>query len=270
MDARRKPLSRCLRALAARPGGLLGRAGGRDRLVRKAEKGLRQIRRHLRPLVHRRRRQHLLQRARPPRRQRPKRPGGADLRFPRHQQQADLQLRPPALRGAAARRHAARFRRDRRATASFSTCRWCQRPVIGMLACARIGAMHSVVFGGFAAKELATRIDDAKPKVILSASCGIEVDRVVPYKPLLDEAIRLARHKPHDLPDPAASAMPGGTHAGPRPRLAQDLGARRRIRQDLGMRAGPRHRPALHSLHLRHDGHPQGRGARQWRPSWSR
>jgi propionyl-CoA synthetase len=67
---------------------------------------------------------------------------------------------------------------------------------IGMLACARIGAIHSVVFGGFAAKELATRIDDAKPKVILSASCGIEGARVVPYKPLLDEAIALAAHKP--------------------------------------------------------------------------
>jgi propionyl-CoA synthetase len=68
--------------------------------------------------------------------------------------------------------------------------------VIGMLACARIGAVHSVVFGGFAAHELATRIDDAKPKVILSASCGLEPGRVVNYKPLLDEAIVLARHKP--------------------------------------------------------------------------
>ncbi|MEA2907291.1 MAG: propionyl-CoA synthetase [Alphaproteobacteria bacterium] len=68
--------------------------------------------------------------------------------------------------------------------------------VVGMLACARIGAVHSVVFGGFAPKELATRIDDAKPKVILSASCGIEATRVVPYKPLLDAAIDLARHKP--------------------------------------------------------------------------
>jgi propionyl-CoA synthetase len=68
--------------------------------------------------------------------------------------------------------------------------------VFAMLACARIGAIHSVVFGGFAAKELATRIDDAKPKVILSASCGIEAARVIPYKPLLDEAIRLATHKP--------------------------------------------------------------------------
>ena len=68
--------------------------------------------------------------------------------------------------------------------------------VFAMLACARIGAVHSVVFGGFAAKELATRIDDAKPNVILSASCGIEGARVIPYKPLLDEAINLARHKP--------------------------------------------------------------------------
>ena len=66
---------------------------------------------------------------------------------------------------------------------------------IAMLACARIGAIHSVVFGGFAANELATRIDDAKPKVIVSASCGIEVNRVIPYKPLLDQAIELATHK---------------------------------------------------------------------------
>src|SRR4051812_14740529 len=68
--------------------------------------------------------------------------------------------------------------------------------VMAMLACARIGAVHSVVFGGFAAKELATRIDDAKPKLIFSASCGIEPGRIVRYKPLLDEAIRLANAKP--------------------------------------------------------------------------
>ncbi|MEW8524535.1 MAG: propionyl-CoA synthetase [Candidatus Thiodiazotropha endolucinida] len=67
---------------------------------------------------------------------------------------------------------------------------------IAMLACARIGAIHSVVFGGFAAKELATRIDDCQPKMILSASCGIEPSRLVAYKPLLDEAIEIARHKP--------------------------------------------------------------------------
>jgi propionyl-CoA synthetase len=68
--------------------------------------------------------------------------------------------------------------------------------LIAMLACARIGAIHSVVFGGFAADELATRIDDARPKLIVSASCGIEVNRVVPYKPMLDKAINSAKHKP--------------------------------------------------------------------------
>lgn len=68
--------------------------------------------------------------------------------------------------------------------------------VMAMLACARIGAVHSVVFGGFAANELATRIDDAQPKVVLSASCGIEVSKIIAYKPLLDQAIDLATHKP--------------------------------------------------------------------------
>ena len=67
---------------------------------------------------------------------------------------------------------------------------------ISMLACARIGAVHSVVFGGFAATELATRIDDATPKFVISASCGIEPGRIIAYKPLLDEAIEIAGHKP--------------------------------------------------------------------------
>jgi propionyl-CoA synthetase len=68
--------------------------------------------------------------------------------------------------------------------------------VIAMLACARLGAVHSVVFGGFAAHELAIRIDDARPKVVLSASCGLEPSRVVEYKPMLDRALDLAEHKP--------------------------------------------------------------------------
>jgi len=68
--------------------------------------------------------------------------------------------------------------------------------IVAMLACARIGAVHSVVFGGFASNELATRIDDAQPRAIISASCGIEPSRVVAYKPLLDKAIDIARHKP--------------------------------------------------------------------------
>jgi propionyl-CoA synthetase len=84
---------------------------------------------------------------------------------------------------------------------------------IAMLACARIGAVHSVVFGGFAPKELAVRIDDATPKVIVSASCGIEGKRVIEYKPLLDHAVELAGHKPAAqviLQRPQAEADLGG------------------------------------------------------------
>ncbi len=83
-----------------------------------------------------------------------------------------------------------------------------------MLACARIGAIHSVVFGGFAAKELATRIEDAKPKVIVSASCGIEGQRIIKYKPLLDEAIEISSSKPekcliYQRPQETASMIDG-------------------------------------------------------------
>ena len=111
--------------------------------------------------------------------------------------------------------------------------------VIAMLAAARIGAIHSVVFGGFAAKELATRIEDARPRLILSASCGLEPGRVVAYKPLLDEAIALSAHKPeaclvlqrpereatlhaqdHDWADLVAKAR--GRRVAPEPLLATD------------------------------------------------
>jgi len=68
--------------------------------------------------------------------------------------------------------------------------------VIAMLACARLGAVHSVVFGGFAPHELSVRIDDARPKVVISASCGIEFDKHIPYKPLLDQALQNSRHQP--------------------------------------------------------------------------
>lgn len=67
--------------------------------------------------------------------------------------------------------------------------------VVAMLACARVGAIHSVVFGGFAPHELAVRIDDAKPKLVISASCGIEIGRTIEYKPMLDEALSLAKHQ---------------------------------------------------------------------------
>lgn len=88
---------------------------------------------------------------------------------------------------------------------------------MAMLACARIGAVHSVVFGGFASNELATRIDDAKPKLILSASCGVEPGRIVEYKPLLDGAIDLASHKPDaciilQRPQATATMIAGRDH----------------------------------------------------------
>ncbi|HEY9212185.1 MAG TPA: propionyl-CoA synthetase [Ancylobacter sp.] len=89
--------------------------------------------------------------------------------------------------------------------------------MFAMLACARIGAIHSVVFGGFAAPELASRIDDAQPKVVLSASCGIEPSRVVPYKPLLDTALGLSAHQPEaclilQRPQARAELKPGRDH----------------------------------------------------------
>jgi propionyl-CoA synthetase len=89
--------------------------------------------------------------------------------------------------------------------------------VMAMLACARIGAVHSVVFGGFAANELATRIDDAEPVVVLSASCGIEPGRIVEYKPLLDSALEISDHQPAHVvvlqrPESDARLIPGRDH----------------------------------------------------------
>ena len=101
--------------------------------------------------------------------------------------------------------------------------------VVAMLACARIGAVHSVVFGGFAPPELAARIDDAPPKVVVSASCGIEPSRVVEYKPLLDRAIARS---------PATSPSTASSSSASRPRPSG--GARRR----LGRRRCARRRAA--------------------------
>ena len=88
---------------------------------------------------------------------------------------------------------------------------------IAMLACARLGAVHSVVFGGFAAAELAKRIEDAAPRLIVSASCGLEPGRVVPYKPMLDAAIEISAHKPdacliYQRPQATAGLIPGRDH----------------------------------------------------------
>jgi propionyl-CoA synthetase len=105
--------------------------------------------------------------------------------------------------------------------------------MVAMLACARIGAVHSVVFGGFAAKELATRIEDAQPKLILSASCGVEPGRIVRYKPLLDEAIALSSVKPEGCiilqrPQHACDLVAGRDH---------DWGSLRRAALDAGKAA---------------------------------
>ena len=123
--------------------------------------------------------------------------------------------------------------------------------VIAMLATARLGAIHSVVFGGFASNELAKRLDDAKPKVVVSSSCGVEPGRVVAYKPLLDKAIEIAAHKPESC---IILQRPDGDRAiacGSRPRL----GATRHGRQIAGSQGGVRrsagYRPALHPLHVR-------------------
>ena len=98
--------------------------------------------------------------------------------------------------------------------------------VIAMLACARIGAVHSVVFGGFAPGELAVRIDDAEPKVIVSASCGIEPTRTVEYKPMLDKALELATHKP------------GACVIKQRPEATASLDQTRDVDWEVAMKAG--------------------------------
>jgi len=103
--------------------------------------------------------------------------------------------------------------------------------VVAMLACARIGAVHSVVFGGFAPHELAIRIDDAQPKVVVTASCGIEPSRVVEYKPMVDRALELAAHKP------------GACVVKQRPQVQADMSDPRDVDWDVAIKAG-RHHPA--------------------------
>jgi propionyl-CoA synthetase len=117
--------------------------------------------------------------------------------------------------------------------------------VIAMLACARLGAIHSVVFGGFASNELATRIEDAKPKAVVSASCGIEPDRLIAYKPLLDAAIEQVESKPSrciillrpcSRPSSIRAATSSGTKRSPastRPAASQ---SRQRIRSTSSTR----------------------------------
>ncbi|MDZ7884409.1 MAG: AMP-binding protein [Mycobacterium sp.] len=126
-----------------------------------------------------------------------------------------------------------------------------------MLACARLGAIHSVVFGGFAAAELAVRIDDCTPKAIIAASCGIEPNRVVHYKPLLDGAIEIATHKPEfcvilQREQEIARLIPGRDVAWHD--LPDGVGTRQ-------LRAGRGQSSGLYPVHLRHHRCAQGGGA---------
>ena len=126
---------------------------------------------------------------------------------------------------------------------------------VAMLACARLGAVHSVVFGGFASNELAVRIDDAKPDVIVSASCGIEVDRVIPYKPLLDGAIEAAASKPSCVIMLQRSEEKAELISG-RDVDWDDVMATAEPTECVPVAA---HRSALHSLYIGNDGRAQGR-----------
>ena len=132
-----------------------------------------------------------------------------------------------------------------------------------MLACARIGAIHSVVFGGFASVSLASRIDDAEPKVVVSADAGSRAGKVIAYKPLLDEAIALARHKPASVVLVDRGLAPMTTRRGARSRLRG--AARAPPRRAGALHLGRVDAPELHALHQRHDRPAQGRAARHRR-----
>ena len=192
-----EPLSRGLCALAARPAGLLGRGRGRDRLDREAEDGVRSERRRLRPLVSRRRLQHLLQRGRPPRRGRPRHAGRDHLRLAGHRHQADHHLRRAADQDrdrspASSKRTSA----SAKATASSSTCRWCRRrwsrcwPARASARCIRWCSAAS------RRRSSPPASTTPSPRSSCRRAAASRSARVIAYKPLLDEAIDLAKHKP--------------------------------------------------------------------------
>ena len=203
----------------------------------------------------------LPQRARPSRRRRARRPGGADLQFAGHRTPrrpspiASCAIEVATIAGAIA---AQGVKKGDRVIVYMPMI---PEAAMAMLACARLGAIHSVVFGGFAANELATRIDDSQPKLVLTASCGIEPGRIVQYKPLLDQAIEMANHK---VPKVILFQRPqcvGADEAGPRPRLGRDGEAG----HAACVRAGRGDASALHPLYVGHDRPAQGRGARHRR-----
>ena len=176
----------------------------------------------------------------------------------------DVHLRRAARRGRALRRRAAPAWASSKGDRVIIYMPMVPEAVIAMLACARLGAIHSVVFGGFASKELATRIDDAKPTRDRSRRPAASRPAASsPTSRCSTARSTLAAHKPRRcviLQRPQERAR--RARAGPRPRLGRGGGGGRAGR----LRAGGRHRPALHPLHLGHHRHAQGRGARQRRP----
>ena len=152
---------------------------------------------------------------------------GADLGQPDDRADRDLHLRGRCSR--ARRSWPARWPRSASGSGDRVVIYMPMVPeaAIAMLACARLGAIHSVVFGGFAAAELASRIADARPKVIVSASCGLEPGRVVQYKPLLDAAIALSPHKPDACLILQRDAERATLMPGPRPRSRRSRGGGR-------------------------------------------
>ena len=137
--------------------------------------------------------------------------------------------------------------------------------VVAMLACARIGAVHSVVFGGFAAHELATRIDDAKPVMIIATSCGLEPGRVVAYKPMLDKAIEQAVHKVETCLILVRPQQPHELVEGRDFDYAEAVAAA--AGREVACAVCKGDGSALYPLHFRYDRATQGRRARQWRAS---
>ncbi len=206
--------------------------------------------------------QHLLQRARPPRGARPRRPDGADLRQPGHRHDQALHLSGAARRGGAARRRACRRTASRKATASSSTCRWCRRRSWPCSPARASAPIHSVVFGGFAAPELAA---PHRRRQAQDGAVGLLRHRGQPRHSLQAAAgpgDRSRQGEARSLPHPPAPAADMRAGDGPRSRLGRGM----RQGQAGRLRAGRGHRPALYPLHLGHHRRAQGHHARQWRP----
>ena len=154
------------------------------------------------------------------------RPDGARLRQRRRRGEAELHLRASSLEQVAAFAGALRGFGVGQGDRVVIYLPMIPEAVVAMLACARLGAVHSVVFGGFAPRELAVRIDDARPKVVVTASCGIEPSRVVEYKPIVDRALEIAEHQP----DAVILKQ--------RPQVAAEMREPRDVDWDVAMKAG--------------------------------